>query len=54
MTLGLIQELRNVKHLNINTLQPPDTQTYVCVSRGYSMSVFKSFVLCNFWMVLYT
>ena len=47
-SLGLIQKLHNVKPLNINTLQPPDIHTYVCVSGGCNKLIFKSFALCNF------
>ena len=47
---GLTQKLRNTKLLNINILQPPDTHTCVCVSGSYSIIMFKSFVLRNFWM----
>ena len=43
--IGLIQKLGNAK---LNILQPSDTQTYVCVSDGYSILMFKSFRLHNF------
>ena len=44
----IIQKLRNSKLLNINMLQPPETYIYMRVSGGYSMLMFKSFVLHNF------
>ena len=43
----LIQKLNSAKLLNINILQPTDTYMYVCVSGGYSMLMFKNFVLRN-------
>ena len=51
--LGLIWKLRNGKLLDINMLEPPDTHTYECIPGGYSMLMFKSFTLRNFWMIPY-
>ena len=31
--------------MTINSLQPPDTHTYLCVSRVYILLMFKSFAL---------
>ena len=47
---GLFKKLHNAKLLNINLLQPPDTHTYVWISGGCSVLMFKSFTLCNFWI----
>lgn len=41
--LGVIQNFRNVKLLNFNLLQSPDTRTYLWVSGGYNVNVQKFF-----------
>ena len=51
--LTKVVKLGIVKVLNINMLQSPDTQTYVCVLGDYSMLIFKNITLCNFWMSPY-
>ena len=47
-SLGQIQKLCKAKHLNIKKLETPDMRTYMFVSAGYSMLMFKSFALRNF------
>lgn len=37
---------------NINILKTLDTNTYVCMSGGYSMLIVKRSALSNFWMIL--
>ena len=44
----MIQKLCNAKLLEINMQQLPNTHV-LCVSRGYSMLMFKSFELPKFW-----
>ena len=46
----IIQKLRKTKLLNINRLYPADTNNYMCVYGLYSLLMFKSFTLLNFWM----
>ena len=46
----IIQKLRKTKLLNINRLYPADTNKYMCVYGLYSLLMFKSFTLLNFWM----
>lgn len=41
--LGVIQNVRKVKLLNFNLLQPADTRTYLWVSGGYNVNVQKFF-----------
>lgn len=46
--LELIQNLRNIKLLNINVLQPLDTHTYLCLSGVTVRSCSKVLVLEKF------
>ena len=48
-TISAHSKITYVKLLKI-ILQPPDTQTYVCLSGGYSMLIFKSFALRNIFL----
>ena len=41
--LSVIQNVRKVKLLNFNLLQPADTRTYLWVSGGYNVNVQKFF-----------
>ena len=49
-SLGFIQKLRNTKLFNINMLLP-DTHMCVWIAGDYSILIFTSFALRNFWMI---
>ena len=49
-SLGFNQKLRNTKLFNVNMLLP-DTHMCVWISGDYSILIFTSFALRNFWMI---